>query len=145
MLGVSSPFKLREQVNWNLNVIWNFKNNANKTKKFIVKSCHSKKKTVRFTIKYYICALKYECLLVKKNITPIKIKSYCKNVDFEWRYIRTHTTEKPSNISNITTAILPFLSEKYSNKIDILNSLEFTSNHQMNFKMVNLNIKFGVV
>ena len=30
------------------------------------------------------------------------------DVDFECRYIRTHTKEKPCKISDITLAILPF-------------------------------------
>ena len=36
-----------------------------------------------------------------------KFKATFKSVDFESRYIRTHTKDKPSKISNITFAILP--------------------------------------
>ena len=36
-----------------------------------------------------------------------KFKVTCKNADFECPYIRTHTKEKPSQISDITFAILP--------------------------------------
>ena len=37
-----------------------------------------------------------------------KIQSYLQNADFECRYIRIYTDEKPSKISNITFVILPF-------------------------------------
>ena len=37
-----------------------------------------------------------------------KFKVTCKNTDFEFWYIRTHTVEKSSKISNITFSILPF-------------------------------------
>ena len=43
------------------------------------------------------------------NYFNSKFKVTCKNADFEFRYIRTHTEEKASKISNIIFAILPFL------------------------------------
>ena len=51
------------------------------------------------------------------NIHLLKFKIFCKNTDFEFQCIRTHTKEKLSKLSNITFAILPFLQKKYSNRI----------------------------
>ena len=66
---------------------------------------------------------KFECLLLLICIySNSKYKVTCKNVDFNCRYIGTHTKEKPSRISNI--AILPFYQEKYSNWMAILSTLE---------------------
>ena len=39
----------------------------------------------------------------------------CKNMDFEWLYIRIHTKEKPFSISSIILAILPKYQKKYCN------------------------------
>ena len=42
-------------------------------------------------------------------LLPFKIQSHLqKKVNFECRYIRSHSEEKMSKISNITFAILPF-------------------------------------
>ena len=50
-----------------------------------------------------------QCLLLTFIHSNSKFNVTWKNVDFECRYIRTHSEEKPSKISNITFAILPFL------------------------------------
>ena len=47
------------------------------------------------------------------HLLQFKIQSHCKNADFECQYIRTHTEENPSEISNITVTILPFFLQKY--------------------------------
>ena len=46
-----------------------------------------------------------------------KFKVTCKNVDFERRYIRTYSEEKPSKISNIrpTFAIVYFSHKTFFN------------------------------
>ena len=56
-------------------------------------------------------------ICVRKSTTNIhsKCKVTCKNVDFECRYIRTYTKEKPPKMSNITFAILPFYQKKHLN------------------------------
>ena len=56
-----------------------------------------------------------------------KFKVTCRNVDFESRYIRTHTEEKPSKISNITFVILHFSYIKYFYWIAIPSTFESTS------------------
>ena len=43
---------------------------------------------------------------------------------FEYQYIRTHTKENPSEVYNVTFAILPFYQKKYSNWMAILSTLE---------------------
>ena len=86
-----------------------------------------------------------ECLLPIFIYSNSKFKATCKSVAFECRYIRTHTKEKPSKISNITFAILPSYQKK---KILKLNGhseyfgIYFSWwNHQMHLKMVHFNIK----
>ena len=37
-----------------------------------------------------------------------KIWVQCKNMDFEYQYIKTYTKEKPYKMANITFATLPF-------------------------------------
>ena len=49
-----------------------------------------------------------ECLLLIFIYSSSKFKVTHSNVDFECWYIRTHTKEKPSKISNITFAILHY-------------------------------------
>ena len=58
-----------------------------------------------------------------------KFKVTCKNKNFECCYIRTHTKEKPSKISDITFAIMPFYQKKkkYLNWMAILSTLESTT------------------
>ena len=46
-----------------------------------------------------------------------KFKVTCKNADFEYQYIRSHTEEKRSEISDVTFAILPFSHENTSTKL----------------------------
>ena len=46
--------------------------------------------------------------IINIHLLNSKFEVICKNEDFECRYIRTHTKEKPSKISNITFAILLF-------------------------------------
>ena len=64
--------------------------------------------------------------------------SKLKVADFECQYIRTHTKEKSSKISNITFAILPCYKKKklkysqlYSNWMAILSALESTAFDEM--------------
>ena len=52
-----------------------------------------------------------ECLLLIFIYSNSKFKATCKNADFEFWYIRTLTKEKPSKISDIAFAILPFIRE----------------------------------
>ena len=54
-----------------------------------------------------VCFRNLKCPLVGPNIiySNSKIKVTCKNADFECWYIRTHTKEKPSKISNIAFTI----------------------------------------
>ena len=66
-------------------------------------------------------------LLLIFTYSNSKFKVTCTNVDFECQYIRTHTKEKLSEISNITFATLPFYHKKYSNWMAILSTLEFTA------------------
>ena len=85
---------------------------------------HTKKKPL--TTNQYFFAIKVRRVsklwvrMSTTNIHLLKFKVTCKNMDFECRCIRTHTKEKPSHISNITSAILPFLSVKCSNWMVIL-------------------------
>ena len=70
-----------------------------------------------------------ECLLLtwlKFIYSHSKFKVICKNADFECRYIRTHTKEKPSKISNIAFAILPFHQKKYGHTLDETTTLDET-------------------
>ena len=58
-----------------------------------------------------------EFLLLILIYFDLKFKVFCKNGDFEFRYIKTHSEEKPSEISNITFAILPFSHQNTSTKL----------------------------
>ena len=57
-----------------------------------------------------ICQAKFEleCILLTLIYTNSKFKVACKNADFEYWYIRTHTEEIPSKLFNVTFAIFPF-------------------------------------
>ena len=73
-----------------------------------------------------------ECPLLILIYSNSKFEVTCKNVDFEYfeyRYIRTHTKEKPSENRNIIFAILPqvYQKKKYLNWMAILSTLEFTA------------------
>ena len=64
----------------------------------------------------------------KYSFTPVQNwKSLVKNEEFECRYIRTQTKKKPSKISDITFAILPFYKKTYSNWTAIVITLEPTT------------------
>ena len=91
-----------------------------------------------------------ECLLLIFIYSNSKFKATCKNEDFKCRYIRTHTKEKPSKISNITFAIQVCLfikkkKKKKKNWMAILSTVfgtyYFWWNHQMRFKMVHCSLK----
>ena len=90
------------------------------------------------------------------NIHLLQFKIYevtCKNADFECQYIRTHTKEIPSKMSNITFAILPSYHKKkkkkkkkkkrISNQMASLSTVKSTTfdEHQMRFKMLHFNTK----
>ena len=53
-----------------------------------------------------------ECILQIFIYSNSKFKVTYKNADFECHYIRTHTKQKPSKISNIKFSILPFYQKK---------------------------------
>ena len=64
-------------------------------------------------LKVYIVTHTKENICYLYSFTSIQnLKSLVQNVDFECRYIRTHTKEKLSETSNIIFAILPFLSKQ---------------------------------
>ena len=90
--------------------------------------------------------IELECLLVKFIYSNSKFKVTCKKGDFECRYIRTHTKEKPSKISNITFANLPLYQKKTlklngHSWVGYFGTYYFWWNHEMLFKMVHFNIK----
>ena len=58
-----------------------------------------------------------ECLLMISIYFNSIFKVTCKNGDFECQYIRTHSEEKSSEISNITFAILPFSHQNILTKL----------------------------
>ena len=65
-------------------------------------------------------------------------------MDLECRYIRTHTKKKPSKISNITFAILPFNQEKMlklNGRPEYFGIYYSWWNHQMRCKRVHFSIK----
>ena len=81
-----------------------------------------------------------ECLLLILINSSLEFKVTCKNAELKCPYIRTHTKEKPSKISNITFVILP----SYQKRIFKLNGhpeyfgIYFSCwNHQMCFNMVH--------
>ena len=86
-----------------------------------------------------------ECLLLIFIYSNSKFKVTCKNADFECWYIRIHTKEKSSKISNITLATLPFYQKKNTHILnghpEYLGTYYSWWNHQMPFKMVSFNIK----
>ena len=61
---------------------------------------------------------------------------------FEWQYIRTHTKEKPSKISNITLAILPFL---LNNNLELVNLKCATYAQPIILSLNHLNTKLSEV
>ena len=58
-----------------------------------------------------------ECLVLIFIYFNSKFKVTCKNGDFECRYIRTHSEEKTSKISNIAFVILPFSHQNVLTKL----------------------------
>ena len=85
-----------------------------------------------------------ECLLLLIFINSYsKFKVTCKKADFECRYIRTHTKEKPSKISNIAFAILTFYQKNTQTEWPpwVIWSLLLLMKPSDVLKMVHFNIK----
>ena len=64
-----------------------------------------------------VSKIEWECLLLIFIYFNSKLKVTCNNRDFKCQNIRTHSEEKPSKISNITFAILPFSYQNTLNKL----------------------------
>ena len=75
------------------------------------------------------------------HLLQFKIQSHLENMNFECRYIRIHTEEKASEISNITFATLPFPILNTAIASWILWSLLLLIKHQMRLLMVTSNIE----
>ena len=94
-------------------------------------------------IKIWRVKFELECLILIFIYSNSKFKVTSKNADFECRRIRTHTEEKPSKISNIKFAILPYSYKNTSTKLPSEYFGVYFSwwNHQMRSKMVHFNTK----